>query len=83
MANIVPISIVLAPNMLHHNNVGITYVGASNFKIEPIRSVPLYFVAMLQFMVIVTETLFITTLAHTLVGMRTTNFKGNTTCQCA
>ncbi len=70
MANIVPISITLAPNMLHHNNVGITYVGASNCRMEPIRSVPLYFVAMFQFMVTFTEILFVTTLAHTFVGMR-------------
>jgi hypothetical protein len=70
MANIVLISIALVPNMLHHNNVGITYVGTSNFRMEPIRFVPLYFVAMLQFMVTVIEILFVTTLAHTLAGMR-------------
>jgi hypothetical protein len=47
MANIVPIFVALAPNMLHHNNVRITYVGASNFRMEPVKSIPLYFVVML------------------------------------
>jgi hypothetical protein len=46
MANIIPISVALAPNLLQNNNVGITYVGASNFRMEPVRYVPLYFVAM-------------------------------------
>jgi hypothetical protein len=39
MANIVPISVPLAPNMLHHNNVGITDARASNFRTELIRSI--------------------------------------------
>jgi hypothetical protein len=46
MGNIIPISVALAPNLLHHNNVGITYVGASNFRMELVRSIPIYFVAM-------------------------------------
>jgi hypothetical protein len=40
MANIVPISVALAPNMLHHNNVGTTYARASNFRMELIRFIP-------------------------------------------
>jgi hypothetical protein len=47
MADIIPISVALAPNMLHHNSVGITYAGTSNFRMELVRSIPLYFVAML------------------------------------
>jgi hypothetical protein len=47
MANIVLIFVALVPNLLHHNNVGVTYVGASNFRMELIRSIPLYYVAML------------------------------------
>ncbi len=35
--DIIPISIVLAPNMLHHNNVEIIYARASNFRMELIR----------------------------------------------
>jgi hypothetical protein len=41
--------------MLHHNSVGIIYARASNFKMEPIIFVPLYFVAMLESMVIITK----------------------------
>jgi hypothetical protein len=70
MADIVPISVTLAPNMLYHNNVRITYARASNFKMELIRFVPLYFVAMLQTMVIVIEIIFVTTPTHIVVGMR-------------
>ncbi len=70
MANIVPIFVTFAPNMLHHNNVRITYVRVSNCRMELIRSIPLYFVAMLQSMVIVTEIPFVTTPTHSVVGMR-------------
>jgi len=70
MTNIILVYVAFAPNMLHHNNVRITYAGASNFKMEPIKSVPLYFVAMLQFMVIVTKAPFVTAPAHIIIGMR-------------
>ncbi len=70
MANVIPIFVAPVPNMLHHNNVGVTYVGTSNFRVEPIRSIPLYYVAMPHSMVIVTEVPFITTLSHTILGMR-------------
>jgi hypothetical protein len=30
----VPISITLVPNLLHHNNVGVTYARISKFKME-------------------------------------------------
>jgi len=56
--------------MLHHNSVGITYARASNFKMELIIFVPLYFVAMLKSMVIITEAPFVIALAHIVVGMR-------------
>ncbi len=46
VADVIPISLALAPNLLHHNNVGVTYARTSNFKMEPTRFVPLYFVAM-------------------------------------
>jgi len=70
IVNVASISIALASNMFHHNNVGITYVGTSNFRVEPLKSIPLYYVAMPHSMVIVTEAPFITTLAHTIVGMK-------------
>jgi hypothetical protein len=56
--------------LLHHNNVGVTYAGIFNFKMELVRSIPLYYVAKFQSMVTITKSPFITTLAHTIVGMR-------------
>jgi hypothetical protein len=47
MVDVVPIYVDHVPSLLHHNNIGVTYVGTSNFKMEPIRSIPLYCVAML------------------------------------
>ncbi len=46
MVDVIPISITFAPSLLHHNNVGIIYAKTSNFRMEPIRFVPLYFVTM-------------------------------------
>jgi hypothetical protein len=64
------IFVVLIPNLLHHNNVGVIYPIISNFKMELVISIPLYFVAMPQSMVIVIEAPFVITLAHIVVGMR-------------
>ncbi len=33
------------PSLLHQNNIGITYARTSNFKMQPIRFVPLYSMA--------------------------------------
>jgi len=70
MVNIVPISVVLTSNTLHHNSVGITYARASNFKMESIISIPLYSLAMFQSMVTIIEAPFVIAPAHTVVGMR-------------
>jgi hypothetical protein len=64
------IFVALAPNLFHHNNVGVTSVRTSNFKMELVRSIPLYFVAMPHSMVIITKTSFTTTPAHTIVSMK-------------
>jgi len=50
-ADVVPIYVALAPSLFHHHNVGITYARTSNFKVEPIRFVPLYSMAMSHSMV--------------------------------
>jgi len=42
MTNIVPIFVTPTPNLFHHNNFRSTYVRTSNFKVEPIKSIPLY-----------------------------------------
>jgi hypothetical protein len=46
MADVVPIFVAHVPSLLHQNNIGVTYAGTSNFKMEPVRSMSLYFVAM-------------------------------------
>jgi hypothetical protein len=71
MVDVIPIFVVHVSNLLHHNNVGITYPRTSNFKMEPVRFVPLYYVAILYSMVIITKTPFVTALAHIIVGMKT------------
>ncbi len=46
MANVVPIFVAPIPSIVHQNNIGATYAGPSHFKMEPIKFVPLYSVAM-------------------------------------
>ncbi len=70
VAYVIPISIALAPSLLHHNNVGVTYLGISNLKMELVRIIPLYFVAMLQSMIIITEAPFVLTPIHTIVSIK-------------
>jgi hypothetical protein len=70
VVDVVLIYVAFTPNMFHHNNVGVIYVRTSNFRVELIRSVPLHSMAMSDFMVTITEASFITTPAHTIVGMR-------------
>jgi len=43
MADVAPIFVAPTPNLFHHNNVGVTYAGTSNFKVEPIKYVPLFY----------------------------------------
>jgi hypothetical protein len=35
-------------SLLHQNNIGVTYLGTSNFKMELVNSMPIYFVVMPQ-----------------------------------
>jgi len=69
IAYVVPIYIAPAPSLLHTNNVGVTYPRTFNLRMEPVRSVPLYYMAMLESMVIIFKVPFVTTPAHTVVGM--------------
>jgi hypothetical protein len=70
ITNLVPIFIALTPNLFHHNNVGVTYEITSNFIMELVRSIPLFFVVMRHSMVTIIETPFIITPTHTIVSMR-------------
>ncbi len=56
--------------MLHHNNVEVTYAGSSNFSVELIKFVSLYFMAIPNFMAIPSEVPLTTTIAHTIIDMR-------------
>jgi hypothetical protein len=69
VADVVPVFTAFY-SLLHHNDVRVTYLAISNLRLEPIRFVSLYFVAMPQSMVIVTKVPFLTTLVHTIVNMR-------------
>ncbi len=46
VADVVPIFIAFVLSLLHQNHIGITYAKTSNFRMEPIRSMPLYSMAM-------------------------------------
>ncbi len=46
MVDVVPIFIACVSNLLHHNNVGVAYPRTFNFRMELVRSIPLYYVAM-------------------------------------
>jgi hypothetical protein len=70
MVDVVFVSIGLAPSMLHHNNVRVTYPKTSNFKLELVRSIPLYYVTMLQSTVTITKAPIITVPAQTIISMR-------------
>jgi hypothetical protein len=43
----VPIYVAPIPSLLHQNHIGVTYVRTSNFKMEPVKYMPLYFMVML------------------------------------
>jgi hypothetical protein len=70
MVDVIPIFITPTQSLLHNNNIGITYRKTSNFRMEPIRFVPLYYVVMLQSIIIITKTPFVSALVHTIVGIR-------------
>ncbi len=70
MADVVLIYVAPTPSLLHHNNVGVTYAKISNFRMEPIKFIPLYFVAMIQPIIIVIETPFVSTPIHNIIGIK-------------
>jgi hypothetical protein len=70
MAEVVPIFITPTQSLLHNNNIGITNRKTSNFKMELVRSILLYYVVMHQFMITIIEAPFVSTLVHTIVGIK-------------
>jgi len=70
VVDVVPIFIAPIQSLLHNNNIRVTYRRTSNFRMKLVRSIPLYFVVMCRFMIIVTEVPFVSTLVHIVVGIR-------------
>ncbi len=70
VVDVIPIFVALAPSLLHHNNVRVTYAWTSNFIMELVRSIPLYFVAMPQSIVIIIEAPFESASIHIVVGIK-------------
>ncbi len=70
MVDVLPIFVTPIPSMLHQNNIGVTYAWTSNFKMEQVRSMPLYSVAMPQSIIIVTKVVFALAPVHIVDGAR-------------
>lgn len=70
MVDIIPISTVPITSLLHQNHIGISYVKISNFKMEPVRSMPLYPLTMPQSIIKVIEPPFVSTPIHIINGVR-------------
>jgi hypothetical protein len=43
----------LIPSLLHPNHIGVTYARTSNFRKEPVRFMPLYYMTIPQFLITV------------------------------
>ncbi len=70
VVDVILVFLAPTPSLLHHNDVGVTYLTIFLLGMERVRSVPLYFVVMPQSMVTITEVPFVTTLIHIVVHMR-------------
>jgi hypothetical protein len=60
--DVIPISVAPIQSLLQQNNIGVTYVGTSNFRMELVKSMPLYFMAMPQFIITIIKAPFVSTL---------------------
>jgi hypothetical protein len=70
MVDVVFVFVAIVPSLLHQNHIGVTYSCTSNFKMELVRFVPLYFMAMPQSIIIVIEPSFVSTPIHIIDGFR-------------
>ncbi len=70
VVDVVPISTVHVLSLLHQNNIGVTYIRTSNFRMELVRSMPLYYVVMPQYVIIVIEVPLISTPIHIVDGVK-------------
>jgi hypothetical protein len=65
--NVVPIFVTPIQILLQQNNIGVTYVRTSNFKMKLIIFVPLYYVVMPQSIITITKAPFVLALLLMLV----------------
>jgi hypothetical protein len=70
VVDVIFIYVIPAPNQLHHNNDKIAYAITSNFIMEPIKFVPLYYVAITQPIITAIEAPFVLTPIHNIVGIK-------------
>ncbi len=68
--NVIPIFVAHVQSLLHHDNIRVTYAKTLNFKIEPLTSMPLYFVAMPQSIILVIEAPFVLMPINIAIGIR-------------
>ncbi len=78
--DVVSISVAPIQSLLQRNNIGITYAETSNFRTEPRRFVPLYYMVMPQFIITIT---FNTSYYCWQYEIQTTHSKGNKICEFA
>jgi hypothetical protein len=70
VVDVIFVFVALTPSLLHHNDVRVTYPTIFYLRMELVRFVPLYFVAMLQSMVIIIEVPFVATPIHIIVNVK-------------
>jgi hypothetical protein len=70
VADVIRISVAPVTSLLHQNHIGINYVGTSNSRMEPIRSMSFFSLAMPRSIIIVTEPPFVSSPIHIVDGVR-------------
>ncbi len=68
--NVIPIFVAHVQSLLHQDNIRVTYARTSNFRMELVTSMPLYFVAMPQSIILVIEALFVLMPINITIGIR-------------
>ncbi len=82
--DVVLISVAPIQSLLQQNNIGVTYAKTSIFRMELIRFVPLYFVAMPQSIITVIEVPFVLALVTIIGGIKfKPHSKRNIICEFA
>jgi hypothetical protein len=64
------IFVVPIQSLLQQNNIGVTYARTSNFRMELVRFMPLYYVAMPQSIITITKAPFVLTLVTNVDGIK-------------